>query len=195
MGCHGRKRKMLSVLPEQRKAAFPKKSGQRFSSLLVCYFRLAKTTAPASVRTALNSIEKSTERLISISPMRHNCPNTMRKQASDGVKRFIASLLCRATAPTTTSGPFFVSEPRMAGDGCRGLGLPTKRPNRDRSELYWRQKGNAVIWGVASPLQSPKRPRMERAAEDAPNGTPSSSCLHDISRVGLAEQLERRGNK
>ena len=32
---------------------------------------------------------------------------------SDGVKRFIASLLCRATAPTTTSGPFFVSEPRM----------------------------------------------------------------------------------
>lgn len=113
LGCRGRKRKMLSVLPEQRKAAFPKKSGQRFSSLLVCYFRLAKTTAPASVRTALNSIEKSTERLISISPMRHNCPNTMRKQASDGVKRFIASLLCRATAPTSTSGPFFVSEPRM----------------------------------------------------------------------------------
>ena len=68
------------------------------------------------------------------SSMRHNCPNTMRKQASDGVKRFIASLLCRATAPTTTSGPFFVSEPRMAGDGYRGLGLPTKRPNRDRSE-------------------------------------------------------------
>ena len=143
-------------------SARTKKSRQRFPSLLVCYFRLAKTTAPASVRTALNSIEKSTERLISISPMRHNCPNTMRKQASDGVKRFIASLLCRATAPTTTSGPFFVSEPRMAGDGCRGLGLPTKRPNRDRSELYWRQKGNAVIWGVASPLQSPKRPRMEK---------------------------------
>jgi len=33
---------MLSVLPEQRKAAFPKKSGQRFSDLLACYFRLTK---------------------------------------------------------------------------------------------------------------------------------------------------------
>ena len=65
------------------------------------------------VRTALSSTEKLTERLISISPMRHNCPNTMRKQASDGLGLCIASLLCRATAPTTTSGPFFVSEPRM----------------------------------------------------------------------------------
>ena len=164
MGCRGRKRKMLSVLPEQRKAAFPKKSGQRFSGLLVCYFRLAKTTAPASVRTALNSIEKSTERLISISPMRHNCPNTMRKQASDGVKRFIASLLCRATAPTTTSGPFFVSEPRMAGDGCRGLGLPTKRPNRDRSvvleaERECRHLGRSITSPIAEATKDGKSGR------------------------------------
>lgn len=65
------------------------------------------------VRTALSSTEKSTERLISISLLRHNCPNTRRTQASDGLRSCIASLLCRATAPTTTSGPFFVSEPRM----------------------------------------------------------------------------------
>ena len=36
---------------------------------------------------------------------------------------------------------------------------------------------------------------MKRAAEDASNGTSSSSCLHDVNRVGLTEQLECRGNK
>ena len=38
-----------------------------------------------------------------------------------------------------------------------------------------------------------KRGRMfvfgtKRAAEDASNGTSSSSCLHDVNRVGLTEQ-------
>lgn len=98
---------------QEKRPPFRRRTAQSSANLLVCYFRLTKTTAPAMVRTALNSTEKLTERLISISPMRHNCPNTMRKQASDGLRSCIASLLCRATAPTTTSGPFFVSEPRM----------------------------------------------------------------------------------
>ena len=101
-----------------------------FSNLVVGYFRFAKTTAPAMVRTALSSSEKSTERLISISPLRHNCPNTMRKQASDAVNGFIAGLLCRATVPSSTTGPFFVSNPALpelaAGAWAFRLSDPTE---------------------------------------------------------------------
>ena len=106
---------------------------QRLSHLVENYFQMAKTTAPTIVRTALSSTEKSTERLISISLLRHNCPNTRRKQASDAVNRFIASLLCRATALVPRRAvPIFGS--RITGADCGGLGLPTKRPNRDRED-------------------------------------------------------------
>ena len=91
---------------------------------------ICEKTAPAIVRTALNSSEKSTERLISISPLRHNCPNTMRKQASDAVNGFIAGLLCRATVPSSTTGPFFVSNPALpelaAGAWAFRLSDPTE---------------------------------------------------------------------
>ena len=60
----------------------------------------------------------------------------MRKQASDGVNCFIASLLCRATAPLLTLEPFFFYRTPSIGEDRRAVGLPTKRPNRDRGLFY-----------------------------------------------------------
>ena len=94
----------------RKKPPFRKKTAQGFK-LLVFYFRIVKATTPTKVRTALNSSEKSTVRLKFNSQLRHNCPNTRRKQASDGVKSFIASLLCRATAPNSRLEPFFLYTP------------------------------------------------------------------------------------
>ena len=62
----------------KKKPSFQRKTAQ-CSKLPVFYFRIAKTATPTQVRTALNSSEKSTERLKSNSQLRHNCPNTMRK--------------------------------------------------------------------------------------------------------------------
>ena len=62
----------------EKKPSFQRKTAQ-CSKLPVFYFRIAKTATPTQFRTALNSSEKSTERLKSNSQLRHNCPNTMRK--------------------------------------------------------------------------------------------------------------------
>lgn len=163
MGCRGRKRKMLSVLPEQRKAAFPKKSGQRFSSLLVCYFRLVKTTTPAMVRTALNSTEKSIERLISISPMRHNCPNTMRKPASDGVKRK-SPLSCNG--PNFHIGAVFSFLNPACQRWLRGLGpsddATQQRPERIvlEAERECRHLGRSMTSSIAEGLRMERKERQ-----------------------------------
>ena len=94
----------------RKKPPFRRKTAQGLK-LSVFYFRIVKATTPTKVRTALNSSEKSTVRLKFNSQLRHNCPNTRRKQASDGVKLFIASLLCCATAPNSRLEPFFLYTP------------------------------------------------------------------------------------
>ena len=62
----------------KKKAVLPQKDGSMLK-LSESYFRIVKTATPTQVRTALNSIEKSTVRLKFKSKFRHNCPNTMRK--------------------------------------------------------------------------------------------------------------------
>ena len=115
-------------LGAEKKPSSQRKTAQCFK-LSEFYLRIAKTATPTQVRTALNSNEKSTLRLKSNSQLRHNCPNTMRKQASDGVNCFIASLLCRATAPLLTLEPFFFYRTPSIGEDRMAVGLPTKRPN------------------------------------------------------------------
>ena len=115
----------------RKKPPFRKKTAQGFK-LLVFYFRIVKATTPTKVRTALNSSEKSTVRLKFNSQLRHNCSNTRRKQASDGVKSFIASLLCRATAPNSRLEPFFLYTPfsrrRLKGASKNNLGSKCSIP-------------------------------------------------------------------
>ena len=122
----------------EKKPSSQRKTAQCFK-LSEFYLRIAKTATPTQVRTALNSNEKSTLRLKSNSQLRHNCPNTMRKQASDGVNCFIASLLCRATAPLLTLEPFFFYRTPSIGEDRMAVGLPTKRPNWDRG-LFFRSR-------------------------------------------------------